>query len=93
MQQTPQSTGNNEYEARVGIEWDGASPLEVQSHAEFGVYTPSTPYPLHQYVGVDISVDASAAEIEYERAVYDLALNCVNQGGGPDLHAIHLPDD
>lgn len=92
LRTTAQSTGDNEYEVRVGIEWSGPAPIEVHSRADFGVYTETTPYPLHRYTPVETSVDATAPDTEYQRAVYDLALSCVNQGGVPDLHEISVSD-
>lgn len=89
---TADSTGNSEYEVRVGIEWTGAEPLQIitidGSHFVYeGVSTP-----LHRFAPVETSVDAREPDNEFRRHVYELARDCVNQGGISNLQLI-MPTD
>jgi hypothetical protein len=87
-----ESTGNDEYDVRVGIEWTGAEPLQIltidSSHFVYeGVSTP-----LHRFAPVETSVDGRESDSEFHRHVYDLARDCVNQGGISYLQLIGPPD-
>jgi hypothetical protein len=89
---TAESTGSDEYDVRVGIEWTGAEPLQILtidgSHFVYeGVSTP-----LHRFAPVETSVDARESDSQFHRHVYDLARDCVNQGGISHLQLIGPPD-
>lgn len=88
---TAEATGNDEYEIRVGIEWAGGEPLMVLTRDNSGYVFNGVSTPLHVYSPVEMSVNAAASETDYRQAVYDLAKDCVNQGGVSNLRLIHAP--
>lgn len=47
--------------------------------------------PLHRYAPVEMSVDAGASETDFRSRLYELALDCVNQGGLSSLRLIEEP--
>lgn len=85
---TGQSTGNDEYEVRVGIEWTGVWPLQILTLDSTGHIYDGVSTPLHRFAPVDSSVDARASDADYQRHVYELAQDCVNQGGISNLRLI-----
>lgn len=88
---TAEATGNDEYEIRVGIEWTGGEPLMILTRDNTGYIFDRVSTPLHVYAPVQASVNAAASEGEYHQAVYDLAKDCVNQGGVSNLRLISSP--
>lgn len=89
---TAESTGNDEYDVRVEIEWGGTDPLQILtvdgSHFVYeGVSTP-----LHHFAPVETTVDARESDNEFRRHVYELARDCVNQGGISNLQLIASPE-
>ncbi len=91
LRATAEATGNTEYEIRVGVEWAGGEPLMILTSDNTGYVFDGVSTPLHVYAPVQASVNAAASEGEYHEAVYDLAKDCVNQGGVSNLHLIHAP--
>lgn len=89
---TAESTGNDEYDVRVGIDWTGAEPLRILTVDNSGFVYKDVSTPLHRFAPVETSLDAREADNEFRRHVYELARDCVNQGGISNLHLIGLPD-
>lgn len=88
---TAEATGNDEYDIRVGIEWSGKEPLTILSMTNGGIVSDHLSIPLHVYTPVDTTLNAAGPALDYYWDVHDLALDCVNQGGIPDLLMIRPP--
>lgn len=86
-----EATGADEYDVRVGIEWEGGHPLTIltQDTMDFTYRDVSTP--LHRYSPVETTINAQSSEADFSRHVYDLAQDCVNQGGISNLLLIRPP--
>lgn len=89
---TAESTGNDEYDVRVGIEWTGAEPLRILTVDGSKFVYDGVSTPLHRFAPVETSVSARESDSEFYREVYDLARDCVNQGGISNLQLISSPD-
>lgn len=89
---TAKSTGNDNYEIRVGVEWAGQQPLQILTVDNMGFTYEDVSTPLHRFVPVEMSVDAQASDTDFQRSVYELAKDCVNQGGVSNLQLIKSPD-
>lgn len=82
---TALTTGNDEYDVRVGVEWTGDEPLKIltvdaSGHSYDGVSTP-----LHRFTPVEVTVNGAGSDHRYAERVRDLARDCVNQGGVSNL--------
>ena len=88
---TAQATANDQYEVRVGIEWAGEEPLTIITADKYGLPYDGVSIPLHRYTPVETTVNADTSDGEYHQQIYDLALDCINQGGISNLRAIHPP--
>lgn len=89
LRSTAEATDNDEYDVRVGIAWSGEEPLTFLrvdgiGHAYEGV-------PLHTYTPVEATVNATEDPHAFHGRVYDLALDCVNQGGISYLEMVRRP--
>jgi hypothetical protein len=82
---TAESTGNDEYDIRVGVNWTGNAPLTILMMTNGGLVSDHLSIPLHAYTPVETTVNAAGPALDYHRDVHDLALDCVNQGGIPGL--------
>ena len=89
---TADATGNDEYDVRVGIEWTGSEPLVILTVDNFGHSYGGVSTPLHRYIPVESTVNASAADLDFYWGVHDLAQDCVNQGGVSNVRMIQPPD-
>lgn len=78
---TGEATGNGEYEVRLGIEWDGAEPIEVLGEDSIGLPEERSATPLHQFTPVETTFNATAPTDEFREHVHRFAQDCVNQGG------------
>jgi hypothetical protein len=65
---TAEATDNDEYNARVGINWTGGQPLTILTKDKHGFTYDGVSIPLHRYTPVETTVNA-------------LAHDRVNQGG------------
>lgn len=91
IRETAASTDNDEYEVRVGIEWAGEDPMKILARSWTGEAFDGVSTPLHRYVPVEMSVDAGSSDADFGRRLYELALDCVNQGGLSSLRLIRAP--
>ena len=78
---TAAATDNDEYDVRVGISWAGGQPLRILTKNNFGLTYGAASTPLHSYTPVETTVNATEPDLDYHWHVYDLARDCVNQGG------------
>ncbi|WP_204801724.1 helix-turn-helix domain-containing protein [Mycobacterium riyadhense] len=78
---TAEATGNDEYDARVGMVWTGGNPLTILTKDNQGFTYDGVSTPLHHYTPVEMTVNANAPDVDYFWHVHDLAQDCVNQGG------------
>jgi hypothetical protein len=86
-----ETTGNDEYDVRVGIDWTGEQPLTILTKDNFGATYDGVSTPLHQYTPVEISVNAAEPDLDFHRHVHDVAQDSVNQGGITTVRMIQPP--
>lgn len=91
LRKNAEATGNDEYEIRIGIEWAGAEPLSILTIDNSGYSYDGVSTPLHHYTPVETTVNASEPDLDYSWHVYELAQDCVNQGGISNLQLITPP--
>ncbi|WP_322755852.1 hypothetical protein [Frankia sp. Cas3] len=80
VRRTAQATGNDEYDVRVTVHWTGTHPLTLLTRSDFRSDDIAST-PLHHNTPVEVTVNAAGTDNGYHRHVYDLAQDCVNQGG------------
>ncbi|WP_238173570.1 hypothetical protein [Kribbella speibonae] len=86
-----ETTGNDEYDVRVGIEWNGEQPLTITTKDNHGHTYEGATIPLHRYTRVETTVNAAEPALDYYWHVHDLAQDCVNQGGISNVRMIQPP--
>lgn len=86
------ATGSGEYEIQVGIEWTGAKPLVILGTDIDGFSYDSVSTPLGRYTPVQVTANAAASPLDYHASVFELAQDCINQGGISNLQVIIPPD-
>lgn len=86
-----EATHNDEYDVRVGIEWDGAMPITILTSDHLGFAFDGVSIPLHRYTPVETTVNAVGSSLDYHWHVHDLAQDCVNQGGISSVQMIRPP--
>ncbi|PBC36090.1 transcriptional regulator [Rhodococcus sp. ACPA4] len=80
--------GTNEYDAQIGIEWTGGTPLIIQTVDQLNYPFLGHSLPLTRYTPVASTIRAGASDDDYHQQVRTLAEDCINQGGITDLRAI-----
>ena len=88
---TAEATGNDEYDARVGINWSGSEPLTIIIGDTYGFPAAGPLGPLPGYTPVAMTVDATGSDSSFHQLVYNLALDCVNQAGVAEPMVIAMP--
>ncbi|WP_165609060.1 helix-turn-helix domain-containing protein [Mycolicibacterium fortuitum] len=83
--------GHGEYDVRVGIEWAGEQSLAVLTVDASGWTYDGVSTPLSSYTPVRSTINAAGSDAEFHRQVYELAQDCVNQGGITYMHGIKQP--
>lgn len=83
--------GLGAYDVQVGINWPGSTPLHVQDVDSRGSHFDDNATPLARYTPVARSVQADAESLDFYWEVHDLAEDCVNQGGVPEVSMIRPP--
>ncbi|MFJ8657424.1 helix-turn-helix domain-containing protein [Streptomyces rochei] len=91
LRTTAQVTGSDEYDIRVGIEWQGDHPLMILTQDTMGFTYSDVSTPLHRFTPVETTVNGQAAEDDFVSRVYDIAQDCVNQGGLSNLLLLKPP--
>lgn len=92
MRTTAEETGNDEYDVRVGIEWQGPEALRILTVDGSGYLYEGVSTPLHRFTPVETTVDARESDSDFHGHVYELAKDCVNQGGLSNLRVISPPN-
>lgn len=88
-----QALHQDEYDVRVGVEWAGEQPLSILTVDGSGFTYDGVSTPLRAFTSIRSTVRASASAADFHRQVYELAEDCVNQGGLTHLHVINpLPE-
>lgn len=85
--------GHGECDVSVGLEWAGVPPLVILTVDSTGHSYDGVSTPLGKFVRVSSTIDAAASDREFHRHVYELAEDCINQGGITYLHAIEKPHE
>lgn len=88
---TADTTGNDEYDVRLGIEWNGEQPLTILTKDNMGFTYDGVTVPLHCYTPVQTTVNAVEPALDYYWHVHDFAQDCVNQGGVSNVRMIQPP--
>lgn len=88
---TAEVLGHDEYDVSVGIEWSGGEKLSILTVDGQGFSFNGVSTPLPAFIPVQSTIDANASEIDFHRQVFELAEDCVNQGGITYLHVISPP--
>jgi hypothetical protein len=89
---TAETTGNDEYDLRVGIDWSGDQALTILTKDTMGFTYDGVSTPLHRYTPVETTINAFESDSDFLQHVHDLAQDCLNQGGISNLLVIRLPD-
>lgn len=89
---TAQATDNEEYELRVGIRWSGDESLRILTKDNVGLTYDGVSTPLHRYTPVETTVNAVTSALDFYWQVYELARDCVNQGGISNVLLIRPPE-
>ncbi len=88
---TAETTGNDEYDVRLGVEWAGEQPLTILTKDNMGFTYDGVSVPLHRYTPVETTVNAVEPAVDFFWHVHDFAQDCVNQGGVSNLLMIQPP--
>lgn len=88
---TAETTGNDEYDVRLGIEWVGEEPLTILTKDNMGFTYDGVSVPLHHYTPVETTVNAVEPALDFFWHVHDFAQDCVNQGGVSNVLMIQPP--
>lgn len=88
---TAETTGNDEYDVRLGIEWAGEQPLTFLTKDNMGFTYDGVSVPLHRYTPVETTVNAIEPAADFFWHVHDFAQDCVNQGGISNVLMIQPP--
>ncbi|WP_323099385.1 RNA-binding domain-containing protein [Intrasporangium sp. YIM S08009] len=81
----------DEFEVMVGIEWNSGKRLLLQTVDITDQDFTGTSVPLARYAKVPATVSTQASPANYHRAVHELALDAVNQGGIAHVRLINPP--
>lgn len=87
-----EATDNDEYDIRVGIDWNGDEPLQILTTDGSGLTYDGVSIPLYRYTPVETTVDATDSALDYFWRVHGLAEDCINQGGVSNVQMIHPPE-
>lgn len=91
LRTTAETTDNDEYDIRLGIEWTGEQPLMILTKDNMGFTYEGVSIPLHHYTPVETTVNATEPAADFFWHVHDFAQDCVNQGGVSNVLMIQPP--
>ncbi|MBA8806348.1 AlbA family DNA-binding domain-containing protein [Promicromonospora sukumoe] len=80
-----------EYEVNVGVEYQGAEPMVIQTTDQHGFIYDENSTPLARFAPVAATIVAGEGVTDLHQQVYGLAEDCVNQGGVTYLRTIKEP--
>jgi hypothetical protein len=89
---TAATLNHGEYDVSVGVEWTGEMPLRVLTVDGMGFSYNGVSTPLSTYTPVRAMINAASSDQEFHQQVYELAQDCVNQGGITYLHIVEVPE-
>lgn len=84
-------TSVGEFEVVIGIEWTGDDPLVIQTVDQSGFPFDGVSTPLAAYSRITATVLSDAEPNAFNRQVFEIAQDCVNQGGISNLTLISAP--
>jgi len=84
--------GTTEYEVLVGVEWRGPRALVIHTVDQSGHRYDGTSIPLLRYSPVSATVAADASDADYRQRVFEIAEDCINQGGISNVRMIVTSD-
>ena len=91
---TAEGRGDNEYNARVGIEWAGKEgPLTILTRDGFGYASSASSLPLSRFTPIDTTVTTEVSDTDFYQQVWDLAQDSVNQGGVLQLSLLRRSEE
>lgn len=82
---------SGEYDVMVGIESDSGEPLLIETEDQQGFRFDDNSLSLGRYVPIRTSVRLDVDDIAYFRALHEICLDAVNQGGVQNVISIPLP--
>jgi hypothetical protein len=93
LRATARHLRTTDYDMQVGVEWTGPDVLQfLVPDPVFMRYIsdPDSAPPVH-FVPVAAMIQADADDEEFQRHAYEIALDCVNQGGAAQTSVITPP--
>lgn len=88
---TAAALSHGEYDVCIGVEWTGEQPLTILTVDGHGYTFNGVSTPLQSYTPVRLTINAAAIDADFHQQVYELAQDCVNQGGITYLHVMTEP--
>lgn len=88
---TAETTGNDEYDVRLGIEWVGEQPLRILTKDNMGFTYDGVSVPLYSFTPVETTVHVIEPAADFFWHVHGFAQDCVNQGGISNVLMIQPP--
>lgn len=89
---TAAATANREYEARVSVDWSGEGALVMcEADPQWSGYEEHVRTPIRRFTPVETMIRPDADTDDFQCQMYDLALDCLNQGGASAPATIRLP--
>lgn len=90
---TAEARSVDEFEVRVGIQWEGAEALQILTVDGSGQTYAGVSTPLRKYAPVRATINGAGPAGTFHEEVFRLAEDCVNQGGVTYLHTIEVPSN
>lgn len=84
-------SSNDEYDVRVAFEWAGEETMAFRQNDADGHTWDGYEMPVHHFAPVETSLRARQARDEFQSRVFELARDCLNQGGLSDPNLINDP--
>lgn len=88
---TATQTSNDEYDVRIACEWAGEETMEFRQNDPMGHTWDGDEMPVHHFTPVETSLRARQPRDEFQSRVFELARDCLNQGGLSDPNLIDDP--
>ncbi|WP_435204118.1 hypothetical protein [Micromonospora sp. bgisy143] len=83
--------GLGEYEVRVQFEWNKTERLQIWTTDGMNFSYAGSTILLAQYTPIEVTVRADAESADFYQQVYDLVLDCLNQGGIAHVQTVTRP--
>lgn len=92
LRSTAAVADGSEYEIRIEARWSGNDPLKMLTTDSYGYLYEEVSTPLHYYAPVQATVSAQSSSRDFYASMYEIARDCLNQGGASSLQLIAHPD-